>query len=1190
MAVSVKIGGTTYAVANDYSIKEQGGAIATTSLKALLDANPVPVAFQQAIVYMDGVAFFAGIVQRIGTPEYSTKYESNVFNLEVSSIAVLLNYRRVTKNFYYYSYTSWSDVVQYIFDHYISEENITLGSISATSETFDSKYLVSDKSVSDVLNEIVDAIGHAAWWISADRKFYFKVNTEFTTVTPPAHARSFKVVDEIGDLRTVEKITGASAGITATAINESLRATIAARTGGSGKIEASDSDSDIHSDVKALAEANRRLANFAETQKTLTCKCHDLAASALYSLWPISRTINGVTFEGDYVVTERTIESFGPADFSISVTLRNRNYFARYGYSLQRVASIANNSAAQLSDIAADSKLTAGEKINELPRWQDELARKALIDSEAAAYSVPSTSYDAAFVSLSTYLNAGAAWASGIPAWFAGEAATETTTIDGAIYDSYWQAVSDARTALEIAVRAAIQSTADDAIAAAHEASITLSVSAQRITRSRIGTLTPSAVVVSSAYGDNGSAYAGQFSIDVSTNGTDFVNVYASAGDEATHSYAPTATLLGSFIALIRIRLYKAGLGSLIADSQITIDIDATSNPIYWGARTTAPTENIQPNDYYFDSNIASSGGGVIRYYTGSTWAQMTSAHSLYTQAVAAAISDMMVWASAQGATIAAANAVFESIAASSAFIQVLATMSQHSSAMCDDGVTPRAEFDWDNATLTLRNAAQTLNALFTNALAKFTAMSGAHKRGLLIGGDSLAWLDASDNILAEIKRLENSDKIVILDGDFRVQCSNIPGSDSIAVAEAAYSPCIRQKINGDWILIYARQSDQKAVVRTRTGGIGAWSSATQVSDDNSSCSRIIELVNGDLIAFYDRTSTGRGAFMKRYTGGAWGTALPITTRTLVALDLVELPDGSILFAYTEGGYLYGKMLSGVTLSSEITINSFATNDFSLLKKRNGDVLLSYYTSSGLSYKAYSDGSWGTAAIVTGTAAIGSSIRMPSIIEKSNGDLFAMHAHSSNSTIYFYTYSSGAWTAQGNFIGLTSYAIQQPSGIALADGALAIIYQWGYSSQIVLKVILDHAQLGAGIIAEYDDQTTGQHITKWSTGKMKIKGWTYQWESGMQNYTFKTMTYAIDFVGDAPQIKTNHCGVKAKASGVPTAISDTPGGNGLCYTNHDYSLGTPLHQFRLATCRGGSQTLSDVNYYVSSWEAEGLWK
>jgi hypothetical protein len=369
MALSVKIGTITYRCVDDYAIRQQGGAVSTTTLHVLLGANPVPLVFQTAQILLGTTAFFLGIIQHIGTPEYSTKYESNIFAIEVSSLEALFNFRYVTKNFYTSSYATWTEVIQYLFTNYIAEENITLGAISTTAKTYDKRYKVKDKKLSDLLTEIVDAIGTASWWISADRKFYFQISTDFPEVVAPTHISEFKIEDDIGGMRTVQTVSGASTSISGTATNAALLATIAGRTGGSGKIEVCESDSQLHSDAKALTAATNKIADYGESEKVLTCLCHDLTKSALYNVWPIDITINGVEIVGDYVVVERTISHFDGTDLSIRVTLKNSNYFSRYGYSARRNAILTNKHEAVIAEEADNLELTPIDKKADRAAW-----------------------------------------------------------------------------------------------------------------------------------------------------------------------------------------------------------------------------------------------------------------------------------------------------------------------------------------------------------------------------------------------------------------------------------------------------------------------------------------------------------------------------------------------------------------------------------------------------------------------------------------------------------------------------------------------------------------------------------------------------------------------------------------------------------------------------------------------------
>lgn len=463
MAISVKIADTTYRCVDNYSIRQQGSGVSSTTLNVLLEANDVPLVFQTAQVLIDGVAFFLGLIQNVGTPEYSTAYETQIFSLSVSSLECLLNFRNVKHNFYLSSAPTYSDVVQWIYTNIIAEENITLGAISLTEKTYTSSLKIVNQKASSVLDDICNKVGNAAWWISADRKFYFRVSTDFTNVVAPTHLSELKLTENIGTLRTSEIIVGASAKITATESNADLIADIAARTGGSGKIEVVESDSTIHNTTKAGTEAVDRLARNAESEKTITCLCHDLTKSTLYNLWPLTLTIGGVSITGDFVVVERTISHRLDSEFNIRVTLKNANYFAHYGYALHQAAEVAKAATATLNQAASDNAFTPDKKIRARADWATVAAEVAGYDAQASASGVltAKAAYDAAFQALADYLNGGSTWTSGLPLWLSADEMSVTEEIDGTTYEATWNAYYSARTALQLAINSVANIRAD---------------------------------------------------------------------------------------------------------------------------------------------------------------------------------------------------------------------------------------------------------------------------------------------------------------------------------------------------------------------------------------------------------------------------------------------------------------------------------------------------------------------------------------------------------------------------------------------------------------------------------------------------------------------------------------------------------------------------------------------------------
>ena len=128
----------------------------------------------------------------------------------------------------------------------------------------------------------------------------------------------------------------------------------------------------------------------------------------------------------------------------------------------QASATTANN---LLADIASDSKLTPVEKTSVREEWDVIAAEVPVNDTQATAFGITTekTTYDNAFQSLATYLNAGVAWSSGVPSWIADAILSTTTDIVGSTFRANWKAYYDARTALLNAIAAKAKALADTA-------------------------------------------------------------------------------------------------------------------------------------------------------------------------------------------------------------------------------------------------------------------------------------------------------------------------------------------------------------------------------------------------------------------------------------------------------------------------------------------------------------------------------------------------------------------------------------------------------------------------------------------------------------------------------------------------------------------------------------------------------
>lgn len=446
MALEVKISGTTYQVENTFQIRQQAGAISTSQITVSLGSNPRPQALQSVQILIDSIPVFSGIINQVAGPEQFTGFEDSATTLTLQSLEVILSWRLVSQNFYN-KYIH--EIVQWIFDNLIAPEGISLGQISATTIRI-SKYKKAGDKVSSVLDDLAKRIDGCTYYIGPDKKFYFLVRSDFLEVNAPEHITEVKLIEGYGDLRTVQTVKGSSSTIAGTAENTSLQQALASLNGTSGRIEAQESDSDLHSDTSAAAKAQNLLEQFAEREKTITLTCHDLATSQLYRAWIFAGVKFPAEITGTFVVTERTIIGFGPDAYSITVCLKNRNYFARYGYTLKTVQQTALSSVAAIADIASDGRFSPVEKISARAKWNLIVAEVPTFDAQAVEYgiTVRKAAYDAAFQALADYLNGGTTWSSGFPLWLASSEISVTEDIDSEEFEEKWATYEAAKIAL----------------------------------------------------------------------------------------------------------------------------------------------------------------------------------------------------------------------------------------------------------------------------------------------------------------------------------------------------------------------------------------------------------------------------------------------------------------------------------------------------------------------------------------------------------------------------------------------------------------------------------------------------------------------------------------------------------------------------------------------------------------------
>lgn len=203
----IKISGVEYRVADTYNITQQAGNISSSTIDVLVEeGQDIPVTLQDVeILDNEGNPFFWGLIQNKVSPNFSTGAEVKRYRLSLVSGETIFNFRRASEAFEN-KYTH--EIVQTLFDNYISEDGITLGEISV-SDNFYITYNFQYTKLYDVLTELAEAI-NASFYISPDKKFYFVTRETFEKIPAPEHISDLQYDENNGDIRTVQIVTGAS--------------------------------------------------------------------------------------------------------------------------------------------------------------------------------------------------------------------------------------------------------------------------------------------------------------------------------------------------------------------------------------------------------------------------------------------------------------------------------------------------------------------------------------------------------------------------------------------------------------------------------------------------------------------------------------------------------------------------------------------------------------------------------------------------------------------------------------------------------------------------------------------------------------------------------------------------------------------------------------------------------------------
>ena len=169
------INGIAYDALNNFQITEQAGNKTASYISVLVESQPIPVA-GDVIELLDNYnnSIFLGTCGIPTSPTFRTGLEDKIYSITCNNANSILAYRIVNEA---YQNATITEIVQNLFDRYISEEGITLGTISNVEVTYE-VYTAADYNLQACLNELADQVG-AIWKINTDRTFDFLIQDDF---------------------------------------------------------------------------------------------------------------------------------------------------------------------------------------------------------------------------------------------------------------------------------------------------------------------------------------------------------------------------------------------------------------------------------------------------------------------------------------------------------------------------------------------------------------------------------------------------------------------------------------------------------------------------------------------------------------------------------------------------------------------------------------------------------------------------------------------------------------------------------------------------------------------------------------------------------------------------------------------------------------------------------------------------
>ena len=204
------INGIEYKILTEFTLSEQVSNKTSSDINVLVENQPFPQSGDIIELYDGNNCIFWGSCGIPKSPAYSTGKEKKIYEIECGNANSILANRIINLAMQKATIT---EIVNTIYEDYISYEGITLGKISDIEISLE-VYTAANMNLQEALNELADLVG-GTWQVDANRQFSFLIYEDFP-VFPKEINPSFLLGSGLQhstkdySLRTVQYISGAT--------------------------------------------------------------------------------------------------------------------------------------------------------------------------------------------------------------------------------------------------------------------------------------------------------------------------------------------------------------------------------------------------------------------------------------------------------------------------------------------------------------------------------------------------------------------------------------------------------------------------------------------------------------------------------------------------------------------------------------------------------------------------------------------------------------------------------------------------------------------------------------------------------------------------------------------------------------------------------------------------------------------